>query len=289
MIPLSQPSQRRRLWRFRIVATIVLIGLCVYGALAYGLVPYLWRHYEHQKSLSGLPMITTTALGIPGDALNVGLEGSQDDVVCAMHAAGWSPADPVTLKSSLKIIGSVLFDRPYHEAPVSPLFYQGRREDLAFQKPAGRSADTRHHVRFWKAVEAGDDGLPVWLGAVTFDRGIGLNHYTWQITHHIAPDIDAERDLLSADLAEAGKVDDIYEASGVDPSFNLRNGGGDPYYTDGEILLSKLAPGCDSHVAAPTTLPNPPVIDAKNWLWRRLAPLTTWLRRSPVAAADKPS
>jgi hypothetical protein len=43
-----------------------------------------------------------------------------------MHAAGWYPADPVTLKSSLEIVASVALDRPYNRAPVSPLLYAGR-------------------------------------------------------------------------------------------------------------------------------------------------------------------
>jgi len=33
-----------------------------------------------------------------------------------MNAAGWSPADPVTLKSSLKIVSNVLLDRAYAQA-----------------------------------------------------------------------------------------------------------------------------------------------------------------------------
>ncbi|HXW19297.1 MAG TPA: LssY C-terminal domain-containing protein [Roseiarcus sp.] len=265
------PPQRRL---YRRVGVAALILALVYVAIAYVLLPAYWRRHERQRGLDDLPMTTSTSLGIPGDALNVGLEGSEADVICAMTAAGWSPADPVTLKSSLKITGSVLFDRPYAEAPVSPLFYQGRREDLAFEKAAGRSADTRHHVRFWKALEAGDDGLPVWLGAATFDRGVGLSHYTGQITHHIAPDIDAERDLVSDDLAAAGKVDAVYDTPGVEPSLTLRNGGGDPYYTDGEIRFSKLTPGCESHNPNPVVLPNPPAITARNWVWRRIvAPL----------------
>ena len=115
-----------------------------------------------------------------------------------MRDAGWSPADPVTLRSSARSAGSVLARRAYPTAPVSDLYYDGRRQDLAFEKPSGKSARTRHHVRFWKALDSGDDGLPVWLGAAVFDDGLGVNHYTGQITHHTAPDIDAERDLLMA-------------------------------------------------------------------------------------------
>ena len=64
----------------------------------------------------------------------------REDVLCAMHAARWYPADPITFRSSLEIVGSVVLNRPYRDAPVSSLFYEGRREDLAFEKPDGKSA-----------------------------------------------------------------------------------------------------------------------------------------------------
>ena len=110
----------------RALAALVVI-LAVYGAIAYLLLPSLWRHYEHQKKLDGLPMVTVTAQGIPADPVNVGLVGSRNDILCAMREAGWVPADPITLRSSLEISDSVLLDRPYPSAPVSPLFYDGRR------------------------------------------------------------------------------------------------------------------------------------------------------------------
>ena len=265
-LPQFAPSRRRS--RKRRLALALVVGLGAYLGLAYGLVPLVWRHFEHQRAIADLPMTTVTKLGIPGDALNVGLEGAQEDVVCAMQAAGWSPADPVTFRTSLRIAGSVLLDRAYPQAPVSDLYYQGRPEDLAFEKPAGRSADTRHHVRFWKAVQSGDGGRPVWLGAATFDRGVGVSHYTGQITHHIAPDIDSERDLIAADLAAADKVEAVYETSGIGPTLAARNGGGDPYFTDGEIRFARLAQGCATHAGAPVVLANPPAVHLKNRLWR---------------------
>ncbi len=242
----------------RRLAAAAILAIAAYVVLAYLLAPFFWRHFEHQQSLAGLDALTRTAFGRPGDAINVGLEGSEEDVLCAMNAAGWKPADPVTLSSSLKIAGSVLFDRPYLQAPVSPLYYENRRQDLAFQKPSGKSPATRHHVRFWKALDAGDDGEPVWLGAAVFDDGLGVSHYTGQITHHTAPDIDAERDLLSSDLAAANKVEATYSVSGVGPTLFARNGEGDPYFTDGDIAFSKLVSGCATEGGAPAALPPRP-------------------------------
>ena len=66
----------------------------VYFLLAYVVLPALWKHHEHEPGLASLPMVTRTGTGIPGDPLNVGLVGSREDILHAMDAAGWFPADP---------------------------------------------------------------------------------------------------------------------------------------------------------------------------------------------------
>jgi hypothetical protein len=251
----------------RLLFTAIAVVLGLWLLAAYILLPLTWRHYEHQKGLAGLAMITRTKDGIPGDPINVGLVGKREDVLCAMNAAAWYPADAITLRSSIEIVGSVLLDRPYRDAPVSNLYYQNKREDLAFEKPVGTSADRRHHVRFWKVLEHGAEGRAVWLGAVTFDRGVGLSHDEGKITHHIAPDVDAERDLFTDDLKAAKVVTTIYEVTGVGPTLNGRNGGGDPYYTDGEIKISVLVEGCNQRSVSVTVLDNPPIVDWKNEAW----------------------
>jgi hypothetical protein len=250
---------------------IVLAGVLIaYLMLAYLLLPGLWRHYEHEPGLALLPMVTRTADGIPGDALNVGLVGSKEDVVRAMHAASWFPADPITLRSSIEIVSSVALDRPYHDAPVSPLYYEGKKEQLAFEKPDGTSADRRHHVRLWLVLEKGTDGRPVWLGSVTFDRGVGLSHDTGQVTHHIAPNIDAERDLLMRDLREAGMVRTFFHISGVGPTLFGRNGEGDPYYTDGEIDVASLVVDGIGATEPPQTISPPTLIALKDQVWHSM-------------------
>ena len=52
---------------------------------------------------------------------------------------------------SLKIAESAVLHRPDPDAPVSPLYVFGRKQDLAFELDVGGSADQRHHVRWWRA------------------------------------------------------------------------------------------------------------------------------------------
>jgi hypothetical protein len=66
---------------------------------------------------------------------------------------------------------------------------------------------------------------------------------TGQITHHIAPDIDAERDRLMADLTAAGQLAWQYEWPGVGAMQDGRNAGGDRYYTDGLMAVGVLKDG----------------------------------------------
>lgn len=256
----------------RLLRVLLPVLLC-YLLLAYLVLPSLWRHYEHQKKLDGLPMVTTTAQGIPGDPINVGMVGSSRDILCAMREAGWYAADPVTWKSSVEISGSVLLDQPYPTAPVSPLFYAGRAEDLAFEKPVGKSADQRHHVRLWMVLKDGQEGRPVWLGAATFDRSVGLSHYTGAVTRHIAPDIDLDRDLIETSLQAAGMITARYQVMGIGPTLLGRNGGGDSYFTDGEVWVLRLVEDCKKATATPVLLPSPPAVQFKDTIWNNIADL----------------
>ena len=266
---LRLPPKKRGGMRRATLLTLVILG--GYGLLAYLVLPEFWTHYEHQRGLASMPMVTRTGQGIPGDPMNVGLIGNIGDVVCAMHQAGWYPADPITLKSSIEIVGSVLLDRPYKDAPVSNLYYQGRREDLAYEKSIGASADRRNHVRYWKVLDRGEEKRPVWLGAATQDRGVGVSKYTVAVTHHISPDLDAERAVLTADLENAGMATAKYQVTGIGPTLAGYNGGGDLYYTDGEIWVLRLVEACRKREGPAVTIPSPPATELKDQIWHAIA------------------
>jgi hypothetical protein len=136
---------RRRLLK------IIGVSLLVYGAFAYLFVPFVWRRaVKRHPDLSGGPRVTHTANGIPGDPVNLALLGSKEEVIRAMIAANWSPADPLTFRSSVDIALASVLRLPDEQAPVSDLFLFGRKQDLAFEEPVGNNPRQRHHVRFWR-------------------------------------------------------------------------------------------------------------------------------------------
>lgn len=219
-------------------------ALLFWLVLAYFLLPWAWWFAERGRhpQLETLPVRTTNADGIPGDPVNLGLIGGREQLIGAMLAAGWYPADPITFESSIGIAASVLLRRPDLDAPVSPLYLFGRKQDLAFEQEVGDSADHRHHVRWW-LTDRTEEGRPFWLGAASYDRDSGLSHLTGQITHHIGPDVDAERDRLMASLADRDLLAGQFQLPGMGPTTSARNAGGDPFYTDGMIDVGVLTAG----------------------------------------------
>ncbi len=182
-----------------------------------------------------------TASGVPGDPLNIAFVGSEDQLLRLMAQAGWFPADPITFRSSLRIAVDSIARRPYTDAPVSNLFVQGRKQDFAFEQPAANNPSRRHHVRFWRVDARDRQHRPLWVGAATYDARIGLSHVNGHITHHIAADVDRERDKLVSDIRGVGAVS-VSWIDNFQPERRGRNGGGDPFHTDGRLVLIVMMP-----------------------------------------------
>jgi hypothetical protein len=222
-------AKLRRDWHW------ILLGLLLWAVAAYLLAPLVWRQVERgEDALLTGPRLTETADGHPGDPVNVALLGGEEQVVRAMNAAGWSPADPITLATSVRIIVDSVVRRPDDQAPVSNLYLFGHKEDLAFELPVGNSPRQRHHVRFWKWDRL-HQGKVVWFGSASFDDRVGLSYTTGEVTHHIGPDVDAERDLIMRGLQQAGWAVREYFIDGFHPHLEGRNGGGDLWRTDGRL------------------------------------------------------
>lgn len=239
MTTLLTPRRSRFL---KTAAVGILALLLLYLVVAYVILPFGWIRYAHRHpAWEDAPRITHTVADIPGDPLNVALVGTEAEVKKIMLAAGWYPADPLTLKSCLEMAEAAVLKRTYDDAPVSNLFLFGRKQDLAFEQPVGDNPRKRHHVRFWKWDKLGPDDRPVWFGSATYDERVGLSHTTGEVTHHIAPDIDTERDHLIGDLEHTGDVAEVYVVDGFHKTLEGHNGGGDPWHTDGNLSVAVLA------------------------------------------------
>jgi hypothetical protein len=157
-----------------------------------------------------------------------------------MQRAGWLPARPITVLSTLGIFGAITLGRSDARAPVSDLFLDGRRQDFAFERQVGTSPRRRHHVRFWEQGQRVDEQT-LWLGAATFDEGVTVARANGQLTHRTSPNIDEERDTLVGDLERGGCAGAVHDAPGIGPSAGARTAEERLIETDGRVAIVELA------------------------------------------------
>jgi hypothetical protein len=184
-----------------------------------------------------------TSDGLLGDPINLALLGDEEQLHAAMERAGWTRADPLTFRSSWRIVTATLSRRSYNEAPVSPLFLFGRMQDFAYQQEVAGNPAKRHHVRFWRTPDGWllPGGARVdWLAAGTFDRAVGLSLFTLQITHKIDANTDIERDHVVTTVLAGDSGVTLQTLKNFSTGYHSRNGGGDSIRTDGDLPVLKL-------------------------------------------------
>ena len=196
-----------------------------------------------------------TADGLLGDPVNLALRGSAEQVDTVMRQAGWVVADPITLRTSWRIITGSVARRSYPRAPVSSLFLFGRQQDVAFQQEVADSPAKRHHVRLWRCPAGWflPGGHQVdWVAAGTYDRAVGLSLFTLQVTHKIDADTDAERDYIVDTVRATGLPVRVEVIEDFSTGYHHRNGGGDAIHTDGDLpVLDVSAVGVPEAPPAP--------------------------------------
>lgn len=182
------------------------------------------------------PNTTESIIGAPLEPVNaVILARDGAALEAAMAKAGWKRAEKPTLGTLARASWAVVTGIEDDTAPVTPYFWRGQPNDLSYQKPtADKTLRKRHHVRFWRTNFVNADGLRLFVGAASFDDGLD-----WQLLHHIDPNIDAERDMLAADLVGTGLVlqKDMLQLSTARLG---RSVAGDPWFTDGRAIMLVL-------------------------------------------------
>lgn len=244
--------------------TIFAVSFFIYCLMAYGVIPALFRLYHFLIEHDHIPLYATYGDGWASDPVNIAIvTRDRRHLRRAMQQAGWYEADPHTPWNSLREALSIVFNRPYPNAPVSTLYLFNRKHDIAFEIPTNdnMSARTRHHVRFWRLEppkqNRHDRGhfdywsskllkwlhreSDIWIGASTEDfRPLDIRWRTGSLTHGVRHESDKERDFIIQTLRNQKLVKSV---STTEPGEHFKFRGQSfrtVYTTDGSIKVVQL-------------------------------------------------
>jgi len=82
--------------------------------------------------------------------------------------------------------------------------------------------------------------LELWIGDASRDIAVKVlfrHHIPVGTTHRIDANVDAERNLIVDALRTAGDVTTVVMEPGMGRTQHGVNGGGDPFYTDGQVAV----------------------------------------------------
>ncbi|MEJ2518827.1 MAG: LssY C-terminal domain-containing protein [Desulfuromonadales bacterium] len=203
---------------------------------------FIYTNLDEGEKVVNVDLIAEEATGDPA---NLVIIGDFKDIAAAFARQGWLPAEETYASAVWKTIKSFLFGSRYRYSPVSPLYYFGRHQDLARQKPR-HNIHERNHLRLWYSPYRYQD-KPVFIGQISRDIGVRFTlKASPPVTHKIDPDIDEARHSLVEDLlfsqmlAKVGWVKGVGMTRSSRPRYNLT---GDPYYTDGYRVVLFLDKG----------------------------------------------
>jgi undecaprenyl-diphosphatase len=231
---------------------VASIGVVV-GALV--VVGFIVKDYQQARNIPSLPIVIQLDRPLEA-AFTVGLLPTQSESILgqyqepislivlaeneadfleAFRKSGWLLGDRPSISTLTRAAIAVWFDREYTTAPLTPSFWNGQPHDFGFQiETADKSLRERHHARFWSTGFRSADGQFIFVGTASFDDGL-----KWGLTHHINPNIDAERNFLASDLRDTGLVKTERSIQLVAPVLG-QNLTGDPFFTDGKVIVFQL-------------------------------------------------
>lgn len=176
---------------------------------------------------------TETLTGDKQEPVNfIFLAKNDGHLVVALQQAGWILTDKADISSFIKAAKALILKTPHPSAPISPSFWNAKIQDISFAKVPGPNwLSNAHHVKIWRTNFLLKNGNNIYVGMVNANNG-----FKWGIIPKIAPDLDAERELLYIDLNRTGKIESHLKAQLVKPLIG-KNFIGDQFFTDGKVYI----------------------------------------------------
>lgn len=220
----------------------VFAALCIVFCFGSGIA--LAASTKPNPPWNGLPNRTSAKPhASPGDPVNIGFEGSRDQILSVFKKVDWLKADPLSPRDDARLARAAIRHSSYKTAPVSNLYLFGRPEDFAVEHELGW-VGMRDHARFWDTGRKDSaTHLEIWIGDCSRDIAIKIirkHGIPVGTTHKIDGHLDTERNLIVSEMKSKNEVQTVAMEPGIGNASGLKNATGDTLYTDGKVALVVL-------------------------------------------------
>lgn len=185
------------------------------------------------------PLHAEDAQGRKAEPITMLVAATEAGLVEAFAQAGWVLADALTPETTEKMRAAQAWSDRYPSAPIAPLFYWGREQDAAWQRP-GDTVASRVRVRVWRSETQDEQKRWIWALNVAQDDGFIAAPEGELPIHRLHPNLDDARDILVADLTKTGLPTREYLLMGIGPNEGFRTAAGTPYQTAGWVKVVEL-------------------------------------------------
>ena len=225
---------------FQVKIEVLNPGLSTAAAAASGGPPETLVPSITPALLRKIPRRVSEPQGKPGDAVNILLVGTAEQVAQVFAKAGWVRVDRSVQDAVVNAVIDSLEKKDYLTMPMSTLYLFDRPQDYGFAhaEPV-RVAMSRNHLRVWKSPYV-VDGRPLWCVAATHDVGFESDERNNKVTHKIDPAIDGEREYVNDTLSRTGLVTQRAHVTPADPVTTASTATGGSFHSDGRILVLVL-------------------------------------------------
>ena len=188
-----------------------------------------------------------------------------------MLAADWHPADAVTVRSSVHIAESVLLGSQVRRLPSGqqPVPLGGANRIWLFESNSWAIAPASGITcASGKALNRLKMVRPTRLGAATFDHSVGIepSHWANHASHWCRRRRRARDNVLNTLIAADELITNLSGHAASARLVNGRNGGGDRYFTDGEVTIGVISPNNVPSEIPPIDEPNPVAVASQESL-----------------------
>ncbi len=225
---------------FQVKIELLNQGLSTPDAAAIGGPPETAMPAITPKLLGLIPRRVTDQNHSPGDAVNVLIIGTEQEVLKAFTSAQWVKVDKTVESTVLEGLIDTIEKKDYLTMPMSTLYLFGRPQDYGFvhAEPV-EVVMSRNHLRAWKSPYK-VNGRPLWCVAATHDIGFERDERNNKVTHKIDPAIDGEREFVNQTLSGTGQVAARGHVVPAHPITEAKTATGGEFHSDGRILVLVL-------------------------------------------------